>query len=169
MVISIALTPDLRDRGTYQALRATYEPLARWLVPRFGIPSHTYCTVYYSRSPATCTFFADPSDCRCPSPPPPIHTQPSHSSLILDLNSARACITTPNNQHKQTKTNAHTQTNKNTRSYHHTSSCADPSACRCPASGGPGVRPYQQEHQPYFVAVTRNFHPNPSLNPAHAL
>mgnify|MGYP001807846395 CR=1 FL=1 len=24
-----------------------HEPEARWLVPRFGIPSHNYCTVLY--------------------------------------------------------------------------------------------------------------------------
>jgi hypothetical protein len=24
-----------------------HEPVARWLAPRFGIPSHNYCTVLY--------------------------------------------------------------------------------------------------------------------------
>jgi hypothetical protein len=33
-----------RDWGTYEALCHPHEPLARWLVLRFGIPSHSYCT-----------------------------------------------------------------------------------------------------------------------------
>jgi hypothetical protein len=31
----------------------THEPVARWLAPRFGIPSHKYCTVLYCN--LTCT------------------------------------------------------------------------------------------------------------------
>ena len=44
-VILIAPTLDLRDWGTLQAFGHPHEPLARWLVLRFGIPSHNYCTV----------------------------------------------------------------------------------------------------------------------------
>jgi hypothetical protein len=44
-VISITPTPDLRDWGTYGPMGNPHEPLARWLVPRFRIPSHNHCTV----------------------------------------------------------------------------------------------------------------------------
>jgi hypothetical protein len=46
-VISIAPTLDLRDWGTYQAFGHPHEPLTRWLVPRFGIPAHSYCNVLH--------------------------------------------------------------------------------------------------------------------------
>jgi hypothetical protein len=42
---AMVLTVDLRDWGTQQAFGHAHEPLARWLVLRFGIPSHNYCTV----------------------------------------------------------------------------------------------------------------------------
>ena len=43
---AMVLTLDLRDWGTQQAFGHAHEPLARWLVLRFGIPSHNYCTVF---------------------------------------------------------------------------------------------------------------------------
>jgi hypothetical protein len=40
--------PQVRSWGTYGPMGNPHEPLARWLVPRFGIPSHNYyCTVLY--------------------------------------------------------------------------------------------------------------------------
>ena len=47
VVIAIARIPDLRYWGTSQAFGHPHEPEARWLAPRFGIPSHNYCTVLY--------------------------------------------------------------------------------------------------------------------------
>jgi hypothetical protein len=49
-VNSMAPTLDLREWGTYQAFGHPHEPLARWLVPRFGIPTNNYCTAAIARN-----------------------------------------------------------------------------------------------------------------------